>query len=108
MALANLDLMLVGIFVGVLVCVLAMVALQRACPSTAAAHDQLFRSGVIYPYTRVTSLRLSALVPWRASPSFAGCRPFAPVLLVIARLGAAVAVVSLVLLSALGLSRVAA
>ena len=108
MAFANLDLALVGVFVGVLICVLAMVALQRACPSTAAAHDQLFRSGVIYPYTRVTSLRLSALLPWHSSPSFAGCHPLAPVLLVIARLGAAIAVVSLILLSALGLSRVAA
>ena len=108
MAFASLHLMLLGVFVGVLVCVLAMIALQRACPSTAAAHEQLFRSGVIYPYTRVTSLRLSTLLPWHSSPSFAGCHPIAPVLLVIARLGAAIAVVSLILVSALELSRVAA
>jgi hypothetical protein len=108
MALANLDLMLVGVFIGVLICVLAMVALQLACPSTTAARDELFRSGAIYPYTRVTSLRLSALVPWHSAPNFAGCHPVAPVLLVIARVGAAIAVVSLILFSALGLSRVAA
>jgi hypothetical protein len=108
MAIANLDLMLLSVFVGVLICVLAMVALQLACPSTTVARDQLFRSGAIYPYTRVTSLRLSALLPWHSAPSFTGCHPVAPVLLAIARLGAVIAVVSLILLTALGLVRVAA
>jgi hypothetical protein len=108
MALANLDLMLVGVFIGVLICVLAMIALQLACPSTTAARDELFRSGAIYPYMRVTSLRLSALLPWHSAPSFTGCHPVAPVLLVVARLGTVIAVVSLILLGALGLSRVAA
>jgi hypothetical protein len=73
MATASLDLVLAGVFVGVLICVLSMVALQLACPSTTAARGQLFRSGAIYPYTRVTSLKLSALLPWHAAPSFAGC-----------------------------------
>jgi hypothetical protein len=108
MALASLDLMLAGVFVGVLICVVSMVALQLACPSTTAARGQLFRSGAIYPYTRVTSLRLSALLPWHPAPSFAGCHPVAPALLVLARVAAVIAVVSLILLTALGLSRVAA
>ena len=108
MAITSLDLMLVGVFVGVLICVLSMVALQIACPSTTVARGQLFRSGAIYPYTRVTSLKLSALLPWQSAPSFAGCHPAAPMLLVFARIGAAIAVASLMLLTALGLSRVAA
>jgi hypothetical protein len=108
MALVNLDLVLMGVFVGVLVCVLAMLALQLACPSDTAARDQIFRSGAIYPYTRVTSLKLTVLLPWRASPNFEGCHPAAPALLTVARLGAAIAAGSLVLLVALGVWRVAA
>jgi hypothetical protein len=108
MALANLDLMLIGVFVGVLVCVLAMLGLQQACPSDTVARAQMFRSGAIYPYTRVTSLKLTLLLPWRSPPSFEGCHRAAPALLAVARLGAAIAAVSVVLFIALGVWGVAA
>jgi hypothetical protein len=108
MTLANLDLMLLGVFLGVLLCVVAMLALQHACPSDSAARAQIFRTGAIYPYTGVTSLKLSVLLPWRSSPNFEGCHRTATALLAAARLGAAMAAVSLLLCVGLELWRVAA
>src|SRR6266404_3970847 len=102
------ELALAGVFIGVLICVLAMMALKLACPPTSLARDQLFASGAVYPYTRVVSLKLSILLPWRSAPNFAGCHRSAPGLLAVARLGAGIAALSLVLLILLGAWRVAA
>jgi len=108
MVFATEELLLSAVFVGVLVCVLAMIALKLACSSSSTARDELFASGSIYPYTRVASLRLSVLMPWRSSPNFVGCHRSARGLLFLARSGAVLAAISLVLFIAFGLSRVAA
>jgi len=102
------ELALAGVFIGVLICLLAMMALKLACPPTSLARDQLFASGAVYPYTGVASLKLSVLLPWRSAPNFAGCHRFAPGLLAMARLGAGIAALSLVSLILLGAWRVAA
>jgi hypothetical protein len=102
------DLMLGGVFVGVLICVIAMIALKLACPPSSTARELLFRRGAIYPYTGVASLKLGVLLPWQTVPSFDGCHQCAGVLLGFARLGAGIAAVSLISLIALGVWSVAA
>jgi hypothetical protein len=43
MAIASPELMLTGVFVGILICVLAMMALKLACPPTSVARGQISR-----------------------------------------------------------------
>jgi hypothetical protein len=64
MAIASPELMLTGVFVGILICVLAMMALKLACPPTSVARGQISR-----PYPLSYSL-LSECDVWQPNRRF--------------------------------------
>jgi hypothetical protein len=92
------DVLLIAMVLGrVLLTAAGMIALARSCPPTSQAHRQLFdRAG------DDTSFRGRFLLPWSDTPDFAGCRPVARWFLALARVGAAITLITWAVLIALG------
>jgi hypothetical protein len=98
MAFAASDVLLVApLLGGVLLTAAGIIALARLCPRTSQAQGQLFgRAG------DDTSFRGRFLLPWSDTPDFAGCRPVVRWFLALARVGAAITLITWSVLIALG------
>jgi hypothetical protein len=74
---------------GVLLTAAGIIALARLCPRTSQAHRRLFERA-----SDDTSFRGRFLLPWPDTPDFAGCRPVARWFLALARVGAAITLIT--------------
>jgi hypothetical protein len=97
------ETLLSATFVGILLTVVSCIFLVWACPPQTEAYGKLFSAGTVPPYNGMVSLKARYLLPWYSAPTFAGCRRFAHLLLVLARVGAAFSVLALIALIAWGL-----
>jgi hypothetical protein len=88
-------------FLGILVGILALLALKASVPPDSSAGSKLFRAGAIHPYTTIRSLHAKYLFPWVATPDLPSSARRA---LIFARVGFSVSAVSLPWLIAIGLA----
>jgi hypothetical protein len=99
----TLELLLIFLLAGALVCVAGMLLLKAKVPSGSEAHSALFQQGTLPPYSSIVSLRMKFFLPWVSSPVTPDFGLAASWALVGVRAGAYASLLSLLGLIALGL-----
>jgi hypothetical protein len=98
---AGLQLLLLVLFAGMLLCILCLLWLGALVPRDSSAGRALFSYGTLWPYNFVVSLRGRFFLPWVAHPDFSGCKRSARFAFRGARFGACVVMAALVSMAAL-------
>lgn len=91
----GLDILLIVLLLSSLLSILSVAALKSSLSGSKEGYEELFSVGTIYPYDRVSSMRLKYLLPWVTAPKAIQHNMKARFFLMSARASAALAALGL-------------